>query len=74
MAVTVQSGIAARISKQETQSQQVFVVLNCMFGAVVALWLARIDLMAGLGWGGVHFVASMVPTVLLFRKARPTVV
>lgn len=74
MVVTGQSGIVGRITDQETRSQRVFVILNWCFGIAVATLLARHNLAAGLGWAGVHFVASLVPTILMIRKARPAVV
>ncbi|HYF76114.1 MAG TPA: methyl-accepting chemotaxis protein [Symbiobacteriaceae bacterium] len=74
VAVAGQSGIAGRISNEESRSQRVFVILNWLFGIAVATLLVRHDLRAGLGWAGVHFVASLVPTVLMLRKARPAIV
>ncbi|HWI65725.1 MAG TPA: methyl-accepting chemotaxis protein [Symbiobacteriaceae bacterium] len=74
MAVTGQSGIGERLIRQEYQSQKMLVILNWAFGLLVATLLAVSDLGTGLRWGGVHALISLVPTVLLIRRAQTGII
>ncbi len=64
-------GIKERLHQQETQSQKVFVIVQWIIFVLLAVLLYRLDPAGAVRWVLLQSVISIVPTVMMLRKANP---